>query len=91
MCLLRRHINVAARLFRYCFSALLLVERAGRVPMVIGTSEVVRWSSLVAVVRKSRVPNMMWLPNAKASPLANVDVWAIGVMNVYWHTKSSPT
>jgi hypothetical protein len=80
---MRRHASLG--------TALLLVERAGCVPMVIGTSEVARRSSPVAVVRKSRVPNMMWLPDAKASPLANVNVWVIGVMNVYWHAKSSPT
>jgi hypothetical protein len=61
------------------------------VPVVTGTSEPARWSSLMAVARKSRVSNMMWLPGMKVSLLANVDACAIGVMNVYWHAKSSPT
>jgi hypothetical protein len=46
---------------------------------------------LVVVVRKLRVPNMMWFPGAKVLPQGNVDEWAIGVMSVYWHAKSSPT
>jgi hypothetical protein len=73
------------------FSALLPVDRAGRVPVVTGTSGPARWSSLVTVARKSRVSNMMWLPGVKVSLLANVDVCAIRVMNVYWHAKSSLT
>jgi hypothetical protein len=52
---------------------------------------VARRRSLVVVAKKLRVSNMMWLPNAKVSPLANVDAWAIGVMGVFLHAKSSPT
>jgi hypothetical protein len=79
-CLLRRCFKAAACLFRHRFSALLLVERVSRVSMVTVMSGVARRRSPVAVTRKSRVPNMMWLPNVKVSPLANVDVWAIGVV-----------
>lgn len=88
---MKRHFKAATRLFRRHFSALLPVERVGYVPVATGTSKVVRHRSPVAVARKSRVLNMMWLPGAKVSPLANVDVWAIEVMNVYWHAKSSHT
>jgi hypothetical protein len=91
VCLWRRHFKAATCLLRCLFSALLLVERAGDVPMVTGTLGTVRWSFLVVVARKLRVSNMMCLPGTKVSPLANVDAWAIGVMDVYWHAKSPPT
>lgn len=55
------------------FSALLLVERAGRVPVVRYMLESARRRSPLAVVRKSREPNMMWLPGAKVSPSVNVE------------------
>jgi hypothetical protein len=71
--LLRRRFKVVVRLFRHRFSALLLLEHVNCVPMVVGTLRVARWSLPVAVARKSRVPNMMWLPRAKVSPLVNAD------------------
>jgi hypothetical protein len=90
VCLLRRRFKAVARPFRRRFSALLLVERVGHVPVVTGMSGVARRISLVAVARKLRMPNKMWLPGAKVSPLANVDAWAIGVMNVYGHAQKLP-
>jgi hypothetical protein len=41
-----------------------------------------RLSSPVVVVKKSRVPKVMWLPGAKVSPPANADDWAIKVEGV---------
>jgi hypothetical protein len=90
-CLLTWRFKATTCLFRHHFSTLLLVERVSCVPMVTGMSGVVRRRSPVAVASKSRVPNMLWLPDVKVSPLANVDVWAIGVMGVFSHIKSSPT
>lgn len=55
VCLLRWRFKVVARLFRCRFSALLLVEHAGRVPEVTCMSGVVRQRTPVAVARKSRV------------------------------------
>lgn len=59
----------------------------GRVPTVSGMSGVVRRSTPVAMVKKSRVPNVMRLPEAKDSPLMNANDWAIGAENVPWHTN----
>jgi hypothetical protein len=39
----------------------------------------------VAVVRKSRVPNLTWLPGV------NADEPTIGVKNAAWHANGSPT
>jgi hypothetical protein len=43
---------------------------------------------MVAVVRKSREPNVMRLPRAKLSPPVNAEVRAIGVEDVTWHANS---
>jgi hypothetical protein len=87
-CLLRRHFKVVARLFRRRFSALLLVERAGRAPTMSGTSGAARLSSSVAMAKKSMVTNVMRLPMAKASPLANANNWVIGAKSVAWYTSA---
>jgi hypothetical protein len=39
----------------------------------------------VVVERKSRVPNLMWLPGV------NADEPAIRVKNIAWHTNDPPT
>jgi hypothetical protein len=91
VCLLRQRFKATARLFRLCFSTLLLVECVSRVPVVTGMSGVARWRSSVAVARKSRVLNMMWLLDVKVSSSVNVDAWTIEVTGVFWHSKSPPT
>jgi hypothetical protein len=50
------------RLFRRHFSALLLVEHVGCVPMVVGMMGIMRLSSSAAVAKKSRMPKVMQLP-----------------------------
>lgn len=45
----------------------------------------------MVMARKSRVPNVMRLPDTKVSLLMNVNEWAIRVMSVYRHAKRSPT
>jgi hypothetical protein len=74
-------------------STLLLVERESRAHgdghVVGGEAEITDGGG--EEDKKSRVSNMIWLPNAKVSPLANVDAHAIRVMGVFWHAKSPPT
>jgi hypothetical protein len=41
----------------------------------------------MAVARKSREPNMMWLKGAKVLPLMNAKELAIGVEDVTWHAN----
>lgn len=72
---------------RHRFFALLLVERNGLGPVVMGTLGAERRSSPVVVVRKSRVPNVMRLAGAKASLPANIDDWAIRAVCVAWHAN----
>lgn len=86
--LLRRHFKVVARLLRRRFSALLLVERAGRAPTVSRTSRAARLSSPVAMAKKSRVSNVMRLPRAKVSPPANANNWVIGAKSVTWYASA---
>ena len=51
-----------------------VAERVGPpMPTAAETSESTRWSSPVAVARKSGEPNVMWLLDAKVLPLANTD------------------
>lgn len=66
-------LMVSVCLLRRRFFALLLVKLAGRVLVLIGALRSVRRSSPVAVARKSREPNMMWLPGVKVSSLVLVD------------------
>lgn len=73
VCLLRHRFKVAALLLRCRFSALLLVELAGRVPVVTGTLRSARRSLPVTVARKSRESNMMWLPSVEVLSLVLVD------------------
>jgi hypothetical protein len=73
---LRRCLRVVAHLLRHRFSALILevAEHAGPpTPIVIDVSESTRQNSPVAVVRKSRDPNMMWVQSAKVSQLVNAE------------------
>jgi hypothetical protein len=73
---LRRNLRAATRLLRHRFSTLLLAvaERTGPpVLTVVGTSESVRRSLLVAVARKSWEPKLMWVLGAKVSPTVKVD------------------
>jgi hypothetical protein len=70
---LRRRLRAASHLFRRRFSALLLVEHVGCVPMVPGTLGTTRLSSPMVVAKKPRVLNVMRLPRAKVSPPANVE------------------
>lgn len=79
---MRHHLREAARLFRCHFSAMLMVECVGCVPMVPGMFGTTRMSSSVVVVKKSRVLKVMRLPRAKALPPANADDWAIEVEGV---------
>ncbi|ONM16003.1 hAT dimerization domain-containing protein / transposase-related [Zea mays] len=65
VCLLRRRLRAASHLFRRRFSALLLVEHVGCVPMVPGTLGTTRLSSPMVVAKKPRVLNVMRLPRAK--------------------------
>jgi hypothetical protein len=50
--------------------------------MLLGTSGAARLSSLVAVAKKTRVPNVIQLPRANVLPSAEVVDWAIGVEGV---------
>lgn len=79
VCLLRHRFMAATYLFRRRFSALLFVEHACCAPMVLGTLGTARLSSPVVAAKKSRVLNMM---QAKVSPLADADDWAIIVEGV---------
>lgn len=72
VCLLRYCFKAAAHHLRHRFFALLLVERAGRVPVVKDMLGSVMRSSPVAVASKLRETNMMWLPGAKVSPPVNI-------------------
>jgi hypothetical protein len=79
---LRHHFRAVTHFFRCRFSALLLVESVGCVPLVPGMPGTMRLSSPVAVAKKLRVSKVMWMPRVKASPSANVDDWAIRLESV---------
>jgi hypothetical protein len=61
------------------------VPDVGETPWML--SEWTRRGSLVAVARKSRELNIMWLLGVKLSPLVNAEVRAIIVEDVNWHAN----
>lgn len=83
----RRRLREVACFLRCCFSDLLLVERPSAMLAMACASRLVRWSSPVELTRKSREPNLMLLPGAKAPSLANADELAIEAENVSWHAN----
>jgi hypothetical protein len=73
--LLRRRLRAATSLLRHHLSTLLLAvtENADHVPVMKSMWGPARQSSLVAVARKSREPNMMRLHGAKVSSEMNAE------------------